>query len=85
MPGPARPQCAVSCAKMAEPMDLRFGLWARVDLRKQKFNCIRQVALMCRHGRAHWRQPANTTEPSVCGGDVALCQITLTTCFSFRL
>jgi len=24
---------------------------------------------------------ANTTEPSVCSGDAALCQITLTTCF----
>jgi len=28
----------------------------------------------------HWRHLANTTEPSVCGGDAALCQITLTTC-----
>jgi len=30
---------------------------------------------------AHWRQLKNTTEPSMCGGDAALCQITLTTCF----
>ena len=30
---------------------------------------------------AHWRHLKNTTEPSVCGGDAALCQITLTTCF----
>jgi len=30
---------------------------------------------------AHWRHLANKTEPSVCGGDAALCQITLTTCF----
>ena len=30
---------------------------------------------------AHWRHMANTTEPSICGGDAALCQITLTTCF----
>ena len=29
---------------------------------------------------AHWRNPANTTELSVCGGDAALRQITLTTC-----
>ena len=28
----------------------------------------------------HWRHLANTTEPSICGGDAALCQITLTTC-----
>jgi len=41
---------------------------------KHKFNCIRDE-------RAHWRKLANTIEPSVCGGDVALCQITLTTCY----
>jgi len=29
---------------------------------------------------AHWRHLVNTTEPSVCGGDAALCQITLTSC-----
>jgi len=30
---------------------------------------------------AHWRHPANTTEPFECGGDAALRQITLTTCY----
>jgi len=30
---------------------------------------------------AHWRHLKNTTEPPTCGGDAALCQITLTTCF----
>ena len=29
---------------------------------------------------ANWRHLANTTEPSVYGGDVPSCQITLTTC-----
>jgi len=28
---------------------------------------------------AHWRHLVNTTEPSVCGSDAALCHITLTT------
>jgi len=28
-------------------------------------------------GGAHWHPLANTTEPSVCGGDAALCQITV--------
>ena len=37
---------------------------------------------MCPPMRAHWRHLANTIEPFVCGGDAALCQITLTTCFS---
>jgi len=39
---------------------------------------------MCPHeGRAHWCQPVNTTESSVCSGDAALCQITLTTCHDY--
>ena len=33
---------------------------------------------MCQLG-AHWRHLANTIEPSMCDGDVALCQITVTT------
>jgi len=33
---------------------------------------------------AHWRHLKNTTEPSMCGGDAALCQITLTTCYYCR-
>jgi len=32
---------------------------------------------------AHWRHLANTTEPSICGGDAALCQITLTNCYYY--
>jgi len=30
---------------------------------------------------AHWRHLANTTEPSMRGGDGACCQITLTVCY----
>jgi len=30
---------------------------------------------------AHWHNLANTIEPSMCGGDAACCQITLTTCY----
>jgi len=30
-----------------------------------------------------WRHLKNTTEPSMCGGDAALCQITLTTCYYY--
>ena len=33
----------------------------------------------CIRWGVHWRHPANATEPSMCGGDAALCQITLTT------
>jgi len=28
----------------------------------------------------YWRSLANTIEPSDCGGDAALCQVTLTIC-----
>jgi len=49
--------------------------------RKHKFNRIRQVALICPHGRAYWCNLTKTTEPSFCCSDAALCQITLTTCF----
>jgi len=66
----------VSCAETAEPIDLPFGLWTRVCWRKHKFNCIRQVAPMCPPLWAHWRHLANTIEPSICGGDAVLCQIT---------
>ena len=33
---------------------------------------------------AHWHHLANTIEPSVCGGDAALCQITLSICCTAR-
>jgi len=36
----------------------------------------------CIRWGAHWHHLANTTKPSMCGCDAALCQITLTTCFS---
>jgi len=73
----------VNCAETAEPIDLPFGLWTQVGRKKHKFNRICQVAPMCPHGRAHWRYLASTIEPSVCGGDAVLCQITLTTCYYY--
>ena len=81
MPGHARKDSAVSCAKMAELIDLPFGLWTQVGERKHKCHCIFQVAPMCRHGRAHWHRPANMIDPSVCGNDAALCQITFSACY----
>jgi len=60
----------VSPAKMAEPMKVLFGKWSRVGTRNLVLD-----------GGAHWRHLANTVEPSVCGGNGAVCQITLTTCY----
>jgi len=46
---------------------------------------LRDIAMATTFGflymGAYWRHLTNTTEPSVCCGDVTLCQITLTTCF----
>jgi len=36
----------------------------------------------CIRWGAHWRSLVNTIGPSMCGGDAALCQITLTTCYT---
>jgi len=37
-----------------------FGMWNLVDPEKRVLD-----------GNAHWRHLANTSEPSVCGGDAA--------------
>jgi len=79
MPGNAQWHSLMSCAKMAEPIDLPFGLWTLVGRRKHKliiFARLLQCAVMGGHIGATW-QIYNWT---VCGGDAALCQIILTTC-----
>jgi len=53
---------------MAELIEMPFGMCTLVGPRKHVLD-----------GGAHWRHLANTTEPSVCGGDAALGQITLIT------
>ena len=50
----------MSHAKTAEPIEMQFGLWTRIDPRKHVLD-----------GGAHWDHLTNTTEPSVCGGDAA--------------
>jgi len=67
---------AVSCARTAELIDWPFGLWTR-----WAEGSTRSID----HGKAQWRHLANTIEPSVCGGDAVLCQITLTTCYAYTL
>jgi len=62
----------VNRAKTAATIEMPFRLWSRVGQNNHVLD-----------GGAHWRHQENTIEPSVCGGDAALCQITLTTCWSF--
>jgi len=39
----------------------------------------------CIRWGAHWHHLANTIEPSMCGGDVVLRQITLITCLCYLM
>ena len=64
-----RTTSAVSCTEMAVPVKMQFGTLSRVGPGNHVLD-----------GGAQWRHLANMTEPSVCGSDAALCQITLTTC-----
>ena len=59
-------------ATTAEPIDFPFGLWTPVGRGKLEFNHIRQVAPMCPNRRAHWRNLANMTEPSICCGNALM-------------
>jgi len=56
----------MSCAKTAEPIEMPFRTWS--SLRKHVLD-----------GVHIGRNLANTIKPSMCDGDAALCQITLTT------
>ena len=62
----------MSPAKTAQPIEMPFGMWTRVGPKEALLD-----------GGAHWRNLANTIGPSVCGGDVALCQITVIACCYF--
>jgi len=57
------------CEKMAESIDMSFGLRTLVPPRNHVLD-----------GGEHRRHLANTIKPSMCIGDAACCQITLTFC-----
>jgi len=60
MPRHARRHSTVSCAEMAEPIEMPFGLWTLVGPRNHVLG-----------GSAHWCHLVNNAEPSMCGGDAA--------------
>jgi len=71
-----------SCQNLATDKNLIKKLrWRRrtVDILKATQQAAEPVRCRCRWG-AYWRHLSNTIEPSVCGGDAALCKITLTIC-----
>jgi len=63
MPGHARRPSAVSCAKMAEPTEMPFGLWTWVGSGK----CVLHRV----HIGAIWRLPVNRPSAATCS---VLCQ-----------
>jgi len=52
----------VCCEKMAEPIELPFGMMSRVGSR-----------IHVPDASAHWRHLVNATEPSVCSDEVVIC------------
>jgi len=56
----------------------RFGIWT-VDSGGLKEVQVQSYS----PGGANVPHLANTIEPAVCGGDAVLCQITLTTCYTY--
>jgi len=58
----------VSCPKTVEPIDMPFEVLTVVGTKKH-------VSLL--DGGTHWCHLANTIEPSMCSGDAAFWQITL--------
>jgi len=60
----------VSCAKMAKPIEMPFGLWTRVGPRKHMVGVT-----LAPPGIYHW--PVHNF---ICGGDAACCLITLSSC-----
>ena len=64
--------CREVCKKRLNRSRCRLGC----GLRRAQENTIRWGP--------HWRNLANTIEPSLCGGDAAVCELTLTTKFVVR-
>jgi len=60
----------------------RYAVWV-METDGLKETCIRWGSRSPREGDQSIL--ANMTEPPMCGGDVALCQITLTTCIIFSI
>jgi len=68
-------------AKGGRPRHVRWSVYSnRLSRGQHRYGVDSDWGVLDRG--AHWHNPANTTEPYVCIGDAALCQITLTTCYT---
>jgi len=72
------PMCTPYVLESQKLFAMATSLSCRVSAAKGRCHGKQFLAFYIRG--AHWRHLGNTTEPSVCCGDAALCQITLTTC-----
>jgi len=57
--------------------DMSSGRYTQSDSTDGRIIMVRRRLGVVDETGAHWRNLANAIEPSVCGGDAALCQITL--------
>ena len=55
----------MSCAEVAEPIDILFGIWTRLGPSKHVVD-----------GDTHWHHLENMVAPSMCVGIAAICHIT---------
>ena len=71
----------MSCAKTAEPIEMPFGLWARVDSANHVLGGGPDLPMgMDNFEGEGWPIAKYRELPFMCGGDAACYQITLTTC-----
>ena len=82
--------CNFSCMVSRDTLfDSRGGFsGSSYPMKTADFEVLRDTAMATILGflymgytTTHWRHLANTTEPSMCGGDAALYQVTLSTCY----
>jgi len=87
MPGHARQHSDVSCAKVAEPIDLPFGLWTRMGRREHKLKRSRQVAPICGYtkSRPQGRTTHRLDDRILCGRAVDYYSTFIWADFSFRV
>ena len=60
----------VSHAKTDGAIEMSFGIWTPECRRNHELDV-----------GAYWHHLANAAEPSMCAGNAALCEITLTACY----
>ena len=79
-------RCDLLLYRWSSVVTLSVGRWQSWALRATDQDAVWDVDSggpkeACVRRRSHWHHMANTIELSMCGGDTALCENTLITCF----